>query len=75
MMQEQENRLGRNPWLRVLLGLAVGLTGVGLIWLKAAQKENTIMEQDEMHDSDVNTIPPIDAAAPERFETAAFAMG
>ncbi len=61
------------PW--VFIGFFAALTGAKLIWLNAALKENTDMQQDTVQCVESKTIPSIDAAAPEKFETAAFAMG
>lgn len=61
------------PW--VFIGLYAALTGAKLIWLNAALKEKTGMPQVNDQNVESKTIPPIDTAAPQRFETAAFAMG
>jgi hypothetical protein len=67
--------LNGKKWPWVFIGLYAALTGAKLIWLNAELKEKTGMPQVNDQNVESKTIPPIDAAAPQRFETAAFAMG
>jgi hypothetical protein len=67
--------LNRRKWPWVFIGLIAALTGARLILLNAALKEKTDMQPRNALDVELKTVPPIDAAAPDKFETAAFAMG
>jgi hypothetical protein len=67
--------LNKRKWPWAFIGLIAALTGAKLILLNAALKEKTDMQQENVQNVESKTIPPIDAAAPQRYETAAFAMG
>lgn len=67
--------MNKRKWPWVFIGLIAALTGAKLILLNAALKEKTDMQQENVQNVESKTMPPIDAAAPQRYETAAFAMG
>lgn len=67
--------MNRRKWPWIFIGLYAALTGAKLIWLNAGMKEKTGMRPSNALDVESKSVPPIDAAAPQKFETAAFAMG
>lgn len=67
--------MNKRKWPWAFIGLIAALTGAKLILLNAALKEKTDMQQENVQNVESKTIPPIDAAVPQRYETAAFAMG
>jgi len=67
-----------SPALRLLI-ISIGLVGLAAFGIRAlfnAQKGKDAMASTETTmDLTLATIPPIDAAAPARFETATFGLG
>jgi hypothetical protein len=59
---------------KVLVGLVLVALMVGAMML-FYQGENAMSETDTTDTMDKIAIPPIDAAAPQRTETATFALG